>query len=442
MNRYNRGSQSNADELFAQAVTRLEAGESLASILATYPASMRDELRDMLAIVQAVEEMGQAPIPRPSPTRRAAAKREFLAAAAQLRAERNHATSPLAAQPSTAISSPTRPTTLRPARRRAARRRSNLWEQLQEGFAILFSARAMRLAPILAVLVVVVLSTTTLVTVAQSAVPGDLAYSLKQWLRKQELQLAPPSMRDLVRQEQERELAADVAKAAARADANSAVIRAEDTLLYYGRTGRLLKIGGLTVMDRYQPDANVEAFSPMTIEGELLPGAQVSLAYQIMPGQSDTVQGIALTVVAPPAPDFDINDALKPTMPAVTGCVVSQPDGWVPYEVRPGDNLTFLATRGNTTVTKIMEVNCLRSETILIGAKLYVPADSLRTDRPLLSCGAPLPADWIVYEVKPGDNLSLIAQRSGSTVSELMTANCITSDIIIIGAKLYIPKSD
>lgn len=442
MNRYNRGSQSNADELFAQAVTRLEAGESIASILASYPASMRDELRDMLAIVQTMEEMGQAPIPRPSPARRAAAKREFLAAAAQMRAERDATAASPTVQPAASISSPTRPVTLRPARRRSARRRQSFWEQLSQGAASLFSPRALRLAPILAVLVVLVLSTTTLVTVAQSAVPGDLAYSLKQWLRKQELQLAPPSMRDLIRQEQERELAADVAKAASRADANSAVIRAEDTLLYYGRSGRLLKIGGLTVMDRYQPDANVEVFSPMTIEGDLVPGAQVTLAYQIMPGQSDTVQGIALTVVAPPAPDFNINDALKPTMPAVTGCVATQPEGWVPYEVRPGDNLTFLATRGNTTVAKLMEVNCLTSEIILIGAKLYVPADALKSDRPALSCGAALPAGWVAYEVKPGDNLSLIAQRTGSTVSELMAVNCLTSDIIVIGAKLYVPKTD
>lgn len=441
MNRNHRGVQPN-EELFAEAVARLEAGESLVSILADVPPAQHAELREMLTIVQAVEAMGQAPIPRPPAARRAARKHEFLAAAAQLRAERVPDFVPQAVQQPEAITSPTRPATLRPQHRRAARRRQNVWEQLSEGFATLFSVRTLRLAPIIAVIAVLLLSTSTLVTVAQSSVPGDLTYSLKQWIRKQELQLAPPSMRDLVRQEQERELAEDVAKAATRADANSAVIRAEDTQLFYGRSGRLLKVGGLTVMDRYQPDANIEVFSPMQIDGELLPGAQVNLVYQIMPGQSDTVQGIALTVLAPPAPDYDAADALKPAvMPAVTGCVASQPEGWVPYEVRPGDNLTFIATRGATTVGKIMEVNCLSSENILIGARLFVPADSLRTDRPLLSCGAPLPANWVLYEVKSGDSLSVIAQRAGVSVTELMAANCLTSDVILIGAKLYVPSA-
>ena len=78
-----------------------------------------------------------------------------------------------------------------------------------------------------------------------------------------------------------------------------------------------------------------------------------------MPGQSDTVQGIALTVVAPPnaaevievdASGTDLqeagtcshHDSLK------AGCLTQS----------RGDNLTFLATRGGTTVTKIAEVNC------------------------------------------------------------------------------------
>ena len=98
---------------------------------------------------------------------------------------------------------------------------------------------------------------------AQSSLPGDATYSFKQWMRKQELQFTAPDRRDLVRQAQEQELAEDVRRAAVRADQNSAVIQAEDTQVFYGRSGRLLKIGGLTVMDRYQPDANKEVFRPM-----------------------------------------------------------------------------------------------------------------------------------------------------------------------------------
>src|SRR5690606_14363752 len=102
-------------------------------------------------------------------------------------------------------------------------------------------------------------------------------------------------------------------------------------------------------------------------------GAQVKIVYQILPGQSDTVQGIALTVLAPPAETLGTEPGeVEAIQPQVVGCTVNQPEGWVPYEVKAGDNLTFLANRGGTTVEKLKEVNCLEDEIILIGAKLYI----------------------------------------------------------------------
>jgi len=285
--------------------------------------------------------------------------------------------------------------------------------------------------------------TSTLVKAAQLAIPGDPTYTLKQTIRKLELSLAPAEQRDTVRQEQEKELAADVAKAANRADANNAVVQSEDTQIYYGRFSNVLKIGGLKVIDQYQPDSNVEAFTKMTIDGELKPGAQVKVTYQIMPGQKDTVQGIALTVVAPPNEaevipvDVPASELQQPAT-----CNVSQPVGWVPYTVKAGDNLTFIATRGNTTVTKIVEVNCLESDNIVIGAELLVPTESLQTDVPQAVCGADRPADWTLYEVKAGDNLSVLADRTGTTIDEISKFNCLDSEsinTIVIGDKLYLP---
>lgn len=437
MNRNHRVPHFNSDDLFAEAVTRLEAGEALDKILASYPAAMRDELFDMLSIVQVARELGQAPIPRPSTARRAAAKQNFLAAAAQMREAQQRAA------PVPPVTAPPAPAqTPRSAPRRKPAARTGLWERFIDGFQSIFSNRSLRLAPMILVLALVLLSTSTLVTMAQTAVPGDLAYSFKQWIRKQELEFAPPDRRALVRQEQERELAADVARAAERADQNSAIIQAEDTQIYYGRNGRLLKIGGLTVVDRYQPDANVETFKPMTVEGDLQPGAQVKITYQILPGQSDTVQGIGLTVVGPPAETSGVQPGqAEAIQPQVVGCTVNQPEGWVPYEVKAGDNLTFLAMRGGTTVDKIMQANCLEDEIILIGAKLYVPAGSLKTDGPLLRCGTQVPKDWALYEVQPGDNLTVIAERSGVTVTDIMSVNCLDSDTILIGSQLYIPSA-
>ena len=309
-----------------------------------------------------------------------------------------------------------------------------------DGLQATFSMRTLRLAPIVVTLAVVLLSASTFVAMAQSALPGDATYSFKQWMRKQELQFTAPDRRDLVRQAQEQQLAEDVRKAAVRGDQNSAVIQAEDTQVYYGRNGRLLKIGGLTVMDRYQPDANKEVFRPMEIDGELEPGATVGLVYQIMPGQSGTVQGISMVVVAPPAetpapaelPAIDVQ-------PRDTACTVSQPEGWIQYQVQPGDNLSYIAKRGGSSITEIVEANCLSNETIIIGASLYVPAESVLDQSSVLTCGADVPEGWVEYEVQVGDNLTRLAEGRGTSVDDVMGVNCLDTDTILIGSMLMLP---
>jgi LysM repeat protein len=261
------------------------------------------------------------------------------------------------------------------------------------------------------------------------------------------LLLTPPDRRDSVRLAQELELAEDVKKAADRADANEAMIQAEDTQVFYSRNGRLLKIGALSVMDRYQPDANVELFKDMTIEGDLQPGSLVKLTYQIMPGQSDTVQGIALSVVAPPVitptPEVPAAPAVD-VQPREVGCTVTQPEGWVEYNVASGDNLTWIAKRGGTTVEEIMQINCLDSETILIGARLYVPPAAIETSGAPVTdaCVVSPPENWVSYQVQVGDNLTVLADYADVSVEELMRVNCLDSETILIGQKLFLPPAE
>ena len=47
---------------------------------------------------------------------------------------------------------------------------------------------------------------------------------------------------------------------------------------------------------------------------------------------------------------------------------------------------------------------------------------------------------WLVYIVQRGDTLSRLASATGSTVNELMQANCLMSDRIYIGQPLYVPR--
>jgi LysM repeat protein len=403
---------------------------------------MHDELLEMLSIVEVTQKMRHAPVPRPSAAKRAAAKRQFLATAAQMRQEHQaqHAPPPLSAATTT-----TR-TLSRPAARRAARRAMNPWERFMAGLQDIFGSRSLRLAPLVLTLALLLLSTSTLVSLAQEAVPGDTIYTLKQTMRQWELALTPPSQRELVRQEQERELAEDVAKAANRADANSSITQEQDTQIYYARSGNLFKIGGLKVINQYQPDANVEIFKPMTIEGDLQPGARVNVTYQILPGQPDTVQGIALVVVEA-ASETEVLEVDVPTpevqLQEAATCTVTQPEGWMPYTVVSGDNLTFLAQRSGTSIEQLAEVNCLDSYDIWIGAELYVPSDTLQTGVPVVQCGSDIPEGWERYTIQAGDMVSRLAENRGASLSDVLAVNCIESmeaaNLIREGDELYLP---
>ncbi len=57
------------------------------------------------------------------------------------------------------------------------------------------------------------------------------------------------------------------------------------------------------------------------------------------------------------------------------------------------------------------------------------------------NCVVSQPAGWTTYTIRAGDTLSSIAQRSGSSVSELALVNCIReARFIVVGATLFVPR--
>ncbi|MBI5667839.1 MAG: LysM peptidoglycan-binding domain-containing protein [Chloroflexi bacterium] len=50
------------------------------------------------------------------------------------------------------------------------------------------------------------------------------------------------------------------------------------------------------------------------------------------------------------------------------------------------------------------------------------------------------PNNWIPYTVEEGDNLSTLAEQTGSTVTELMANNCLENpDQLFAGFVIYLP---
>lgn len=114
---------------------------------------------------------------------------------------------------------------------------------------------------------------------------------------------------------------------------------------------------------------------------------------------------------------------------------------FVMYTVKAGDSLYSIAQQYNTTVDKIKSDNKLTSNTLSIGQVLMI-ADKT-TDMTVEECFGEdevLEEDYVIYVVKPGDNLYSIARKYDTTVLELKRLNNLTSNNLSVGQELKIPN--
>ncbi len=106
---------------------------------------------------------------------------------------------------------------------------------------------------------------------------------------------------------------------------------------------------------------------------------------------------------------------------------------WPVYTVRASDTLSDIARRFHTTVAILMQANCLTGTTIYVGQLLYVPPGVITP-----TCQRP-PYSWVHYIVQLGDTLSAIALTHGTSVAKLKAVNCLSSDFIYAGQRLWVP---
>jgi LysM repeat protein len=145
-----------------------------------------------------------------------------------------------------------------------------------------------------------------------------------------------------------------------------------------------------------------------------------------------------------PADDIAGGSTLPVIPPAVT-----TPSTKV-YSVQKGDTLSSIASAHNTSWKHLAEYNNLSNPNQLkTGQELRIPES---TGSALASASkkhvAPVssrPVSGSIkqggsYVIKKGDMLSSIAKRSGLTVNEIKVANSLTSDSLVVGKSLTIPK--
>jgi LysM repeat protein/predicted nucleic acid-binding Zn ribbon protein len=110
------------------------------------------------------------------------------------------------------------------------------------------------------------------------------------------------------------------------------------------------------------------------------------------------------------------------------------------YTVVSGDNVNRIAARYGISVADLMAANDMSSDLLQIDQKLMIPRPGAQEGGEVVQA-VPTPTP-VVYTVKRGDNVNLIAARYGVTVADLMAFNGMSSDVLQIDQRLTIPVGD
>lgn len=106
------------------------------------------------------------------------------------------------------------------------------------------------------------------------------------------------------------------------------------------------------------------------------------------------------------------------------------------YTVKSGDSLWSIASKYNISVGTLKKSNQLSDNLIFPGQVLTIDGSSTTTSNTHSSSGSPT-----TYTVQNGDSLSLIANKYGTSVTNLMNANNLSNYLIHPGQVLKIPSS-
>jgi murein DD-endopeptidase MepM/ murein hydrolase activator NlpD len=113
----------------------------------------------------------------------------------------------------------------------------------------------------------------------------------------------------------------------------------------------------------------------------------------------------------------------------------------VDYQVSKGDSLLKIAHRYNTTVAQIQHDNDLNGTMVKIGQKLKISPDK-KLYRVVKTEKAKADKTKVVsHKVKSGESLSLIARKYKTTISSIVSANNMTSTVLMAGQTIKVPTS-
>ncbi|RKQ30774.1 LysM peptidoglycan-binding domain-containing protein [Oceanobacillus halophilus] len=107
------------------------------------------------------------------------------------------------------------------------------------------------------------------------------------------------------------------------------------------------------------------------------------------------------------------------------------------HTVQPGDTLWSLMNKFGIGINEIKDVNNLTEDTLTIGQSLIIPAPIGGANNGNVSSTKVTKTS--TYKVVTGDTLYSLANKFGTSVNEIKSANHLTTDSLSIGQTLQIP---
>lgn len=102
------------------------------------------------------------------------------------------------------------------------------------------------------------------------------------------------------------------------------------------------------------------------------------------------------------------------------------------YKVKAGDTLSEIAAKYDMSYSKLMKLNSLSSTIIYVGQTLKLNDKSIQTSTSTTNTSNSS------YKVKAGDTLGKIAAQHGTTYTNIMKLNNLSSTVIYIGQSLKV----
>lgn len=114
------------------------------------------------------------------------------------------------------------------------------------------------------------------------------------------------------------------------------------------------------------------------------------------------------------------------------------------YEVKKGDSLYSIAKKTGVSVRAIQQANGLQGRALKLKQVLAIPEKGTavsKTKAKVIPARAAKTKPAAYYTVKRGDNLALIARKTGTPVKQIMAMNKIRPRNLRVGQKLTLAKA-